>query len=305
MTAIKNLIRPPYWPGLFSFLLATGVGLAWANHFLEAYILLAACLAWAELLWLNSDNLLSSKAKSERLPAKRRRFSHEEIAAIMRRKKVRYRAKKWGLFAGIAVIGAVFLLEVGDWNYQWELQQAFGTLIPANDPTPPELCRENGVPASTLSNGSRMSIFAGTNVYSESRLDHLALVQINGVTVLSLSKTRGAVAVSGDIYSGTGDLVHFDQNHFETRSDIGFKPERPDRHTLRVFDNWHQEVLYIRFLNSSAIKLRGVFWVPGAIGPVQVTDDYVRTPGSISSHACTYDPLGGVAIKINGTNISE
>lgn len=281
-----------FHPGLIiGTTLPLGFGMAFVNRFPEAYLLFSVCLVCAAGLWLTSDSLLKAKAKSEKLPAKRNRFSQEEIARIMRHKKNRHRLRKWGGCTAIAALGIVCFATTARWNYEWELEQTFGVLTPADDPTPePMSCLGSLQQPSP----SAIRVYAGGGLFwSDGKT--LTLVRIHDKPMLSGTLIKESLVISGDIYTPDGDLVHIDQNHFETQSDLGFKPKRPDRHTLKVLDRWHREVLDIRFLNPRAIKLSGIFWSPGEKFPVVLDDDGMRIGGNTWSAPC----FGGSGTMVN------
>lgn len=280
MIQVKKVFRCSGWTGWLTLAIATAVGMAWANRFVGAYVLLILCLVWVEGLWLTSNSLSSAKVRSEKLPAKRKRFSDEEIAVIMRDRRRRFWIKKWGGFAGFAFAAFVFFAVFAQWNYQWELQQNFGVLTPAHDPMPPvsESCRFNQPPPSAI------RVYAGGSLFWTNS-DHFSLVSVGGRPIIFAGLQKGKMEISGDVYSPDEDVVHIDGNKFETLA--GFKPGRPDRHTLIVWDKWHQKVLDIRFLNSHAIRLSGEFRAPGH-APVIIDDDGIKV-GSVGnfSASCT------------------
>ena len=57
-----------------------------------------------------------------------------------------------------------------------------------------------------------------------------------------------------------------------------FRRERPDHHTLIVFDQQGQRTLYVRHINSSAIKVLGTFHTPRGI--IRIEENRVVFPGN-------------------------
>lgn len=261
--------------------------MAFGNRFPWAYLLFALCLVWSEGLWLTSDTLLELKKKSQKFPAKRKRLSDEETTAIMRHKRRQYRFKKWGWCAGIAVIGIACIAVVAQWNYQWELQQTFGLLTPADDPLPPSPC--NNMPISP----DDVRLYGGDSMAAFPPNKSSFLISVGGYKPLWMTSTpKGDISISGDIYGADGDIAHIEDNHFQLSSRLAFKPLRPDRHTLVVMDDWHRTVLRIRFLNRHAVQFTGIFFIPGH-SPLIVEDHSITYGGMHISGGCSADALNG------------
>jgi hypothetical protein len=260
-----------------------------SNRFPAAYVLFAICLVWAEGMWFVSDRLLKAKVKSITPPRRSRRLSPEILASRLKQQRRKYRLQKWGISTVLFAGACVCIAYTARWNYEWELQQTFGLLTPANDPNPPDPC---GFPPPA----NAIKVYAGGGLFW-SNSDDFALLTIRGQKILSASIKGGAMAVSGDVYSPDGDLVHIDQNRFEAQTG-GFKPERPDRHTLRVLDKWHKSVLYLRFLNAHAVQLRGIFWDPHGGASIELNDNYLLAPeNNRFSAPCMGGTKNGITIN--------
>lgn len=258
------------------FLLAAALGAAMSNHFYWAYCLMAICLLWAESWWFVSDHLLNARRDRDRLPRRHQRLAVEVLAKQMKRQVRKYRIIKWGVALLLLFFGAVGGAKNARMKYKWDLQQTFGLLAPAHDDDPKNPC--NATPGDT-----DFRIYAGGNlIYS--RGTDIPLLTIDGTEVLSASLNGSSMSISGDIYGPDGDLAHIDRNVFETPSG-GYKPRRPDKHTLEVIDNWHNTVLYVRFLNKHAIRLRGVFRYDN--GVVTITDRSITMGNqTFTGHNC-------------------
>jgi len=115
----------------------------------------------------------------------------------------------------------------------------------------------------------------------------IVLVQMGDQDMLSIERQGKQIAVTGDIYTSDGDAVHIERNSFETPQNGAFKPKRPDKHTLKVFDKWHNEVLSMRFINPQAIEVSGIFWKPGRQFPLVLSDKGMMYGGFQINAACT------------------
>ncbi|MGA8085906.1 MAG: hypothetical protein WCA10_01280 [Terracidiphilus sp.] len=257
-----------------------GFGMIELHHFWVAYILIAFAGLWLIAWWECSDFLYKQtlnrqKAKARikaNKPDTAQRYRHEL------KKELVYRSG--GVVVGVAVLVAA--LGYVDWEETaFELQQTIGILTPADDPMPPNPCRP--MPSAPTLSSMRVYSAGGMSWSDKSRI---VLVQIGNQDMLSITREGRQISVSGDIYTPDGDAVHIEGNSFETPQNGAFRPKRPDRHTLKVFDKWHQEVLNIRFLNDHAIRVQGIFWKPGRLFPLVIDGEAVKFGSASFGHPC-------------------
>ena len=128
-------------------------------------------------------------------------------------------------------------------------------------------------------------------------------ISIGGYKPLEIRRENGGLLISGEIYSADGDLAHIDNTQFDVSTGSGFKPQRPDRHTLIVYDKWHNEALHIRFLNPRSISFTGVFVAPGHVpvtikeGDMQIGGMHVTGTGSCAVNLGRSDETVAVQIE--------
>jgi len=76
-------------------------------------------------------------------------------------------------------------------------------------------------------------------------------------------------------YDGDGSVIFkISHNRFDLMLGDYLHAHRPDRSTLGIYDQWEKEILYVRFLNPGAIRLRGRF-LCGDYPPVTVKSESV------------------------------
>ena len=112
-------------------------------------------------------------------------------------------------------------------------------------------------------------------------------------------------------YDWTDDIaMNVMDNMFEANMPVSARFFRPDPHTLVVLDRYDAEILYVRYLNPGAVRIRGRFLCaeqPQAVigdagiltGGVRIQGAYLHThvaPG----HACARIKSGATGIRIGG-----
>jgi hypothetical protein len=138
-------------------------------------------------------------------------------------------------------------------NERKELAKNEGILFPDSASTPPMPTQCKRIPGAFL-------IFLGTNVSQAARLPH-TIVRINGEVLLSIDVGR----FGNSIVLRTLKIVDDRNDVIATMTDGRFwvretnRKSRPDLSTLVVYDHNDIEVLKIRFLNTHAMSIEGVF----------------------------------------------
>src|SRR5713226_8562483 len=128
--------------------------------------------------------------------------------------------------------------------------EVHGLLRPANRPMPPNPCGE--IPETAL------AIFLGRCAAYSSASPH-TVISIRGDNVLSFRRVNDGIAVSARIFSSDGRIVaEIRDNEFFINPNNFFRRERPDDHSLTVFDQENNRVLDVFYLNSRAIRFSGI-----------------------------------------------
>jgi hypothetical protein len=112
-------------------------------------------------------------------------------------------------------------------------------------------------------------------------------------------------------YAESGDIAfHIMDNVYEPDTALRLRPSRPDRSTFVLRDRFDKEVLYVRYLNPGAVRIRGRFLCGGAPQAV-VRDDAILVGGvrlngvfigqhPTRGHACVTIRKGGYGVAITG-----
>lgn len=136
-----------------------------------------------------------------------------------------------------------------------DLQALSGELIP-NNKSMPQAVWADRIPDNVI------TIFLGNSAAYTSKFPH-TVIQVGGQNLLVLNKVNKNITVSAKFFSKNGKIVaELKENKFYVNPNNYFRIERPDEHSLIVYDQEAQEVLNVEFINPSVIKLLCTFYVP-------------------------------------------
>jgi hypothetical protein len=156
-----------------------------------------------------------------------------------------------------------------------------GWIQPANDPTPSNGC--DRVPADRLPKGIPI-IILGTNGFAPNAgASTYDALQIGTCMPIEISQESTGLAISADIFSTQGKLIgKLRKNGYTVAGDKKLVVEKTgDLSTLVVHDEQGTELLYVRYVNSGAIRVRGVFSCPTPrLQTVVIANDRIVTPGN-------------------------
>jgi hypothetical protein len=151
-----------------------------------------------------------------------------------------------------------------------------GSLRPANEPTPPNVC----ILSHTL------KVFIGDNAITIGQQDRVSLLRVGGCEVLSVEKAPDGLFINANLFDASGmQIATISHNvataltgeHFTARQSY-------DRSTLTVKTASGEELLYVRYLNPTAVRVRGMF---GCFRhPLVPVRDDQPIPGVFMSHTC-------------------
>jgi len=151
-----------------------------------------------------------------------------------------------------------------------------GYLIPANDPSPQTPCKEQSPP-------NAVTIFVGTNAAWITDTP-VVVLQVLEQNILTLYNTPDGLSVSAKVFSEDGKIVaDIENNEFNVNPNNYFKVKRPDRSSLLVYDQQARLVLNVRFLNTTNIKVSGIFDVPNQ-KPIIIDDEKINRPSNIAGN---------------------
>jgi hypothetical protein len=175
-----------------------------------------------------------------------------------------------------------------------ELALLYGPLLPASDPMPqfPSSCRN--VPTGS------MAIFLGSSV-AFSREYPYTIIDISGRPVLTVNKDDRGIQVNLEIWDSEDKIiVEVQNNNFSINQGNYYKRER-DWNSLSVYDSHKERVLFVKYLNPSALRILGTFRYQGK--KLVIDDDKWQHEKGIIQGYCSHDNAGA-AISLGGKSSS-
>lgn len=162
-----------------------------------------------------------------------------------------------------AVIGGAYAF----WQYITRPVPPVGPLLAAKESTPSlSVCHDKVADEDLV-------IALGTSRVIASGPGPFTPLQANDCPTVKLIRRGKGLVVEGFGYDNTNSLAYSIR---DTRLDLlmvpGLRARRPDPHTFVLADSFNQEVLYVRYLNAGAVRVRGRF-LCGANSQVVVRDE--------------------------------
>ncbi len=160
-----------------------------------------------------------------------------------------------------------------------------GYLVPASDPNRDDKCATR-VPAEAFRaylGDSTIWTKSGKSTLPVPNSPYPVIVAGNAgnMPLLSIEKsTEGYLYLAAQIIAADGRfMAKIDRNEFKRNPHTTWYQKRPDRSTLAIYDDHDREVLYVRYMNSHAIKIRGIFTYPNQQRTLMITDTEILGPG--------------------------
>jgi hypothetical protein len=179
-----------------------------------------------------------------------------------------------------------------------------GALMAADEPSPPPGCHE--VPG----RDDLMMLFGTDRVIGQGPGPFLPLV-VDDCVVLNLTRRGGGLMVQAFGYDWSDSIVfRVINNVYEPVESLQLRAFRPDRSTFVLLDRFDKEVLYVRYLNRGAVRIRGRF-LCGEQPQLVIHDDVIWVGGvriggayfgqrPTKGHVCVRIKSGGTGITIPG-----
>jgi hypothetical protein len=148
-----------------------------------------------------------------------------------------------------AVIGAGY----GVWQFLFAPIPPTGPLVAAGEPMPSSICRESPKPG-------ELAMFLGTSrVIGKGPGPFTPLLAMACPTVKLIRRGKGLV-VENFGYDNTNSIAYsVRENRLDLAMVTGLRVRRPDPSTFILADRFNQEVIYVRYLNPGAVRIRGRF----------------------------------------------
>lgn len=179
-----------------------------------------------------------------------------------------------------------------------------GPLLPANEETPDARCVEKIGPKDlVMAFGANRAVGTGSGPYSP--------LTVADCAVMTLHRVGRGLMVKAFFYDFNGDVAFsVIDNVYEPTLPLQLRPFRPDPHTIVILDRFDQEVLYLRYLNFNAVRIRGRF-LCGTAPQAVIRDDMILVGGVRISgayfgqrrsrgHVCAAIKSGAPGITVGG-----
>lgn len=180
-----------------------------------------------------------------------------------------------------------------------------GPLLSANEPAPDASCVEKIGPKDlVMAVGPDRAVGMGSGPY--------APLKVADCTPITLRRVGLGLMVQAFFYDFNGDVAFSVINNiYQPTLPLQLRPFRPDPHTIVILDRFDKEVLYLRYLNRNAVRIRGRFLCGTApqavirddvilVGGVRISGAYFGQRRS-KAHVCAAVKTGAPAVAIGGT----
>jgi hypothetical protein len=172
----------------------------------------------------------------------------------------------------VAIMGGAIVLWLGLTFFVHPLPNDSTPLVPAGEKLDAGSC-DVRAGAMTVAVGADRLIEGSRGVFTPFR--------VSGCPGPSFSVSSQGLVVDDFGYDGDGSVIFkIRHNLFDLMLGDYLHVHRPDRSTLGIYDQWENEILYIRYLNPVAIRVRGRFlcgdYPPVTVSNRSVTVGYTR-----------------------------
>jgi hypothetical protein len=146
-----------------------------------------------------------------------------------------------------------------------------GPLRPAGEPTPAIACREKpGRGDLVMAFGTNSVIGRGDGPFTP--------FKVTDCPVLSLKRTAKGLTVDDIGYDDNNDVAFLIRDGvYRPMQILELRVIRPDPSTFILLDRFRQEVVYVRYLNPGAVRIRGRFLCGDA--QAVITDNRIQLGG--------------------------
>jgi len=205
---------------------------------------------------------------------------------------------------GIFALIAASLVTYGGW-LATRPPTPTGPLLPASEPTPDARCVEKLGPKDlVMAFATNRTVGTGSGPYSP--------LKVADCAVMTLHRVGQGLMVRAFFYDFNGDVAFsVIDNVYEPTLPLQLRQFRPDPHTIVILDRFDQEVLYLRYLNPNAVRIRGRF-LCGTAPQAIIRDDMilmggVRISGAFfgqhrsRGHVCAATKSGAPGITVGGS----
>lgn len=152
-----------------------------------------------------------------------------------------------------------------------------GKLTPDKKPLPPNACTT--VPPNAI------ALFLGNSVAYTSSFPH-SVIEVGNEKLLTINKKGTKIIISARFFSRDNRIVgELKDNQFYINPNNYFRIEKPNEHSLIVYDQEGNQAINVEFLNPSAIKLLGRFYLPKR-SPIIIEEELLTLGSNKISKFC-------------------
>ncbi|HET7085167.1 MAG TPA: hypothetical protein VFI23_10385 [Rhizomicrobium sp.] len=179
-----------------------------------------------------------------------------------------------------------------------------GPLLPASEPTPDARCVEKlGPQGLVMAFGTNRAVGTGPGPFQP--------ITVSDCTVMALRRIGQGLMIKAYFYDWNNDVAFMvNDNVYEPTLPLQLRQFRPDPHTYVILDRFDKEVLYLRYLNPHAVRIRGRF-LCGEAPQAVIRDDTILVGGfriggvffrqrPTKGHVCAVIHKGDSGIAIKG-----
>lgn len=179
-------------------------------------------------------------------------------------------SSRWTTGCVVALVGTS-LLGYGAWLVT-RPPVPTGPLLPANEPTPHAACIEKLGPGGlVMAFGTDRAIGSGPGPFQP--------ITVGDCSAMALRRAGQGLMIKAFFYDWNGDVAFsVNDNRYEPTMPLQLRQFRPDPHTFVILDRFDKEVLYVRFLNPNAVRIRGRF-LCGEAPQAIIRDDAILVGG--------------------------
>ena len=158
------------------------------------------------------------------------------------------------------------------WKHFFTPPEPHGPLVVAGEPSPPLACREKPGPDDlVMAFGTNRVIGRGRGPFSP--------IQATDCSTIKLIERDGGLIVEAFGFDWNNDVAYgIRDNRLDTVFVPGLHARRPDRSSFVLLDRFDQEVVYVRYLNRNAVRIRGRF-LCGENPQVVIRDEHTLVGG--------------------------
>lgn len=167
----------------------------------------------------------------------------------------------WRYLLSVLVIGMFSLASYKAYFNAREknLTKLQNVLIPADEPTPPNPCSTHISPAE---NG--LFIMTGQTTSYVDRFPH-TVISVDEQPRLTVNRKDKNAQISLDVFGPDGKIIaNLDDDGFTVRQGSFFKFRRNDESSLRIVDEYNEEVLNVHYVNPHVIWLNAILRYQGS-----------------------------------------